>query len=1698
MVAVVNSYTTSKAFRPSKRMSLRGLGSAKPAPAPPAPAPPGPAEPPGPGRVLPGHGVVCLDGALPRRDFGNMTTAVVVSVGPKNTTVRVHGEARTRPIPNDLVSLDNRPQLCWAWPPDPRDPPLPVSGRFTHPWNYRAMPHWSWIGWTVAQHLEYARGERPLVPEPVGLGLRRLVIVGCGGKKAGHNTDAHSMYAGSYFTAARRAADKLVGASTGQLILSARYGLLALHDVIAPYDLRMGEPGSVTVEQVRYQAEQLGLADTEEVIVLAGRAYADVVSAVWPHARRPFDGTAGIGEQRQILAAITATGQLPEPKESTVARNISDPKPARPARRAVPKPPSKRPAGGREVPLAGVPWGTYGWIKAMGPDGSPTTETGYITSLPRVYTGGLMSNTKFKDEPILHFGMVDPGRINIGMNAPLGATFTVLPAPDDRPLEQKPCDRHRMPVRDTRAGDLVKVGFPGDGPRWDRYGPELELTEDPREVGDGSVELTGTVAGGPVETFTMPGKEWVSMEGPGVRHLVDDPRSKATTSAGVRDLPPPGETDPVARWRLLGQVSPGFTGVDSRARRARMYAAMRRVHGLAEDASLDEIKAARDAVDCSWETKCEAYWLAYALLMHEEGAVRTAAAEPFPEGEPVVDGEPQMARDRIPAAKWWMLGVVSRIYRSDVAAARWRRMVAAMRRVHGLPDNATMQQIEAAQEADRRSLGVLSGSYWVTYGDMLAEEGAARTIREEPQLNPRPVNWKPTQAAAPAGGKPSTTADRGPVPTGAFIRCGAPACGRKVRVRKDWRIGSHSNGIGKCDRSLNPLPADAKVLVPEPKPKPEPLPFDMDAMAAFFGQVSADLAAAGTSQAAPVVKGAPAAAPVKSAEQRLLERAAARVPADVIEWPPGDVDWPGANAHPYPRVLARYVANGTYVEAEGVDKRWEPVKATGYVVEAHPLRGGYGGRAPEYMTVVKLADYPTTDPNDPSVRMVQVEPGGRVTVMSGPDSDYSGVGYPWVRMPVEQQILAAREQLGLSVRVYDGEHNELWEVEGCPEKLTGEVASWLFGGTYYSWEGRPQPMFAARHVAAALRAGRYRPVKLPVVLPSIRVQPVTIPDGPTPEVEQQRYAKLIEDGVLIDGAGAPLRQEKCWLCLVRRPHQITSGVTCPYAIDCPTCEAKPNQACGTTSGLHDRRIILAQEVDQARAAAGDLSVPAPWPGKAAELRAGQRPVRKALDRQIATMAQQVGWRATPAGSGYFVRPGTLDSGPIMQADEVQRMFGRLAALQEAAATPVNDGPVLDELRAQADQPGVSAVGRESARQAAERYAEGLPLVRRHRALDRAWSWLCPVPSCLAWVDGHDTVRDAKASWLAHAEQHDGFTATWPDDLVPEEPEQEIEQVKKDRKAKRSRPAPAPAAIEVIEPVGNEWWDDAALAWEKCGMLHRKVTDTRSGRQEVAVLSFPQGTAAAVQFEELLATVGGIAPEAMVTYTLGADEVLADEARRDRVDPQPRAAAPVEPAAPPVVEAASDRRDRGGEREALRRAAQEILATCTADVDRDLLAWAAGVWAVGHAHALVQYLSLDSAAVLRGGALGGSLVRGRQVAMNAGGFAVVGPVDGASFVSGSRTIVKVTWKRIAKLIDRAVAADPGLRDRAAAANKARIQASGPGDDAAWSAAQDACMQVMVDLWRSVRPAVAPQPEPEPQLFDLDIEGISAAIAALVSA
>lgn len=207
------------------------------------------------------------------------------TIGDTATTFRRSDGTATR-RPNDQLRLDHA-----TWYREAR-----AAGTHLFPRTDVIPAAWSWIGWTLADHIAFDLDSTPKPP---------LVIVGCGARKAEDHQRADRLYTGSYHRLALRAACSIAGDDRIR-ILSARNGLLTLHTGVDPYNTRLGDPGAITTSDLRDQARRLWLHDVDRVVVLAGRDYAELVRSVWPHAETPLAGTRGIGDQQRILARIAA------------------------------------------------------------------------------------------------------------------------------------------------------------------------------------------------------------------------------------------------------------------------------------------------------------------------------------------------------------------------------------------------------------------------------------------------------------------------------------------------------------------------------------------------------------------------------------------------------------------------------------------------------------------------------------------------------------------------------------------------------------------------------------------------------------------------------------------------------------------------------------------------------------------------------------------------------------------------------------------------------------------------------------------------------------------------------------------------------------------------------------------------------------------------------------------------------------------------------------------------------------------------------------------------------------------------------------------------------------------------------------------------------------------------------------------------
>lgn len=143
-------------------------------------------------------------------------------------------------------------------------------------------------------------------------------VVPCSGKKLDRPAPARQMYRGSMF---RHTYDNIVErirkddeAGFGPqrvLILSALYGLVDPDQVIEPYEMRMGRPGSVSPETLTAQALAAGIDWGSEVYALLPRAYLaqldKALREIYVYVQDVYEGCTGIGPQRHVNRNVGRT-----------------------------------------------------------------------------------------------------------------------------------------------------------------------------------------------------------------------------------------------------------------------------------------------------------------------------------------------------------------------------------------------------------------------------------------------------------------------------------------------------------------------------------------------------------------------------------------------------------------------------------------------------------------------------------------------------------------------------------------------------------------------------------------------------------------------------------------------------------------------------------------------------------------------------------------------------------------------------------------------------------------------------------------------------------------------------------------------------------------------------------------------------------------------------------------------------------------------------------------------------------------------------------------------------------------------------------------------------------------------------------------------------------------------------------------------
>jgi hypothetical protein len=146
-------------------------------------------------------------------------------------------------------------------------------------------------------------------------------IIPCGAAKTDEANAARDLYTGSAFRMALTAAieeaaatERDLGQASKVMILSALHGLVDLDTVLDPYDVKMGDEGSVEAWVLAEQAAYLGFEYGDTVVAMLPKAYREVLAkaldALDITVMDVYEASPGIGYQRGTAASITRSAAM--------------------------------------------------------------------------------------------------------------------------------------------------------------------------------------------------------------------------------------------------------------------------------------------------------------------------------------------------------------------------------------------------------------------------------------------------------------------------------------------------------------------------------------------------------------------------------------------------------------------------------------------------------------------------------------------------------------------------------------------------------------------------------------------------------------------------------------------------------------------------------------------------------------------------------------------------------------------------------------------------------------------------------------------------------------------------------------------------------------------------------------------------------------------------------------------------------------------------------------------------------------------------------------------------------------------------------------------------------------------------------------------------------------------------------------------
>ena len=134
--------------------------------------------------------------------------------------------------------------------------------------------------------------------------MKTIILMSCGAKKESTPQQAKNLYIGGYFKKILAYAEFLSNKNNAEIfILSAKYGVLELNEIIKPYDLTLNNKDEKYKKNWSYKViKQLEskIKRTDKIIFLAGENYIKYLKMHYINYEEPLKGL-GMGKKMKVI-----------------------------------------------------------------------------------------------------------------------------------------------------------------------------------------------------------------------------------------------------------------------------------------------------------------------------------------------------------------------------------------------------------------------------------------------------------------------------------------------------------------------------------------------------------------------------------------------------------------------------------------------------------------------------------------------------------------------------------------------------------------------------------------------------------------------------------------------------------------------------------------------------------------------------------------------------------------------------------------------------------------------------------------------------------------------------------------------------------------------------------------------------------------------------------------------------------------------------------------------------------------------------------------------------------------------------------------------------------------------------------------------------------------------------------------------------